>query len=43
MSLRVYLDTSVFSVYHDTRIVDRQRETQEFWHGWTVSSPPRPN
>lgn len=29
--LRVYLDTSVFSAYHDGRMLERQRETQEFW------------
>jgi len=31
MKLRVYLDTSVFSAYHDGRMLERQRETQEFW------------
>ena len=31
MKLRVYLDTSVFSAYHDGRVPERQRETQEFW------------
>ena len=31
MKLHVYLDTSVFSAYHDGRMVERQRETLEFW------------
>jgi len=31
MKLRVYLDTSVFSVYYDDRTPDRQGETKAFW------------
>ena len=31
MALRLYLDTSVFSAYHDDRMPERQRETLEFW------------
>ncbi len=31
MKLRVYLDTSVFSAYFDSRVTDRQRETEAFW------------
>jgi predicted nucleic acid-binding protein len=31
MKLRVYLDTSVFSAYHDTRTPERLAETREFW------------
>jgi predicted nucleic acid-binding protein len=31
MKLRVYLDTSVFSAYFDSRTTDRQRETGAFW------------
>jgi predicted nucleic acid-binding protein len=29
--LRVYLDTSVFSAYHDDRTPERQAETRRFW------------
>jgi predicted nucleic acid-binding protein len=29
--LRVYLDTSVFSAYFDSRVPARQRETEAFW------------
>lgn len=29
--LRVYLDTSVLSAYHDARCPERMRETREFW------------
>jgi len=31
MRLQVYLDTSVFSAYFDSRTTDRQRETEAFW------------
>ncbi|HGJ64903.1 TPA: PIN domain-containing protein [bacterium] len=31
MNLRVYLDTSVFSAYHDERAKDRQNTTKQFW------------
>jgi predicted nucleic acid-binding protein len=31
MKLQVYLDTSVFSAYFDSRTTDRQRETEAFW------------
>lgn len=31
MKLRIYLDTSVFSAYHDSRFADRARLTVEFW------------
>lgn len=31
MKMRLYLDTSVISAYHDDRMPERQRETQEFW------------
>ena len=31
MKLHVYLDTSVFSAYLDSRVTDRRRETAEFW------------
>jgi predicted nucleic acid-binding protein len=31
VKLRVYLDTSVFSAYFDSRVRDRQRETEPFW------------
>ena len=31
MKLRVYLDTSVFSAYCDSRVTDRQAATEEFW------------
>lgn len=31
MALRVYLDTSVFSAYHDEAVRDRQIQTEEFW------------
>lgn len=31
MKLRVYLDTSVLSAYYDDRVIDRWRETEEFW------------
>lgn len=31
MKLRLYLDTSVFSVYYDDRTPDRQDETKTFW------------
>jgi hypothetical protein len=29
--LRVYLDTSVFRAYFDSRVPGRQRETEAFW------------
>ena len=32
MKLRVYLDTSVFSAYHDNQQSDRQVLTVEFWN-----------
>jgi len=31
MSLRVYLDTSVFSAYFDEAVSDRQTQTEDFW------------
>ncbi len=31
MKLQVYLDTSVFSAYFDSRTTDRQRQTEAFW------------
>ncbi len=31
MKLRVYLDTSVFSAYYDSRHMDRKIETEQFW------------
>ena len=31
MKLRLYLDSSVFSAYHDDRVRDRQEATHEFW------------
>jgi predicted nucleic acid-binding protein len=31
MTLRVYLDTSVFSAYFDRRWPERRRATREFW------------
>ena len=31
MKLRIYLDTSVFSVYYDERTPERQAETRAFW------------
>ena len=31
MKLRVYLDTSVFSAFYDSRVTDRQAETEDFW------------
>jgi len=31
MKLRLYFDTSVFSLYHDVKSPDRQSETQLFW------------
>jgi len=31
VKLRIYLDTSVFSAYFDSRVRDRQRETEAFW------------
>ena len=41
MSLRVYLDTSVFSAYFDERATDRQTETEAFWarrHGFEIAT-----
>jgi predicted nucleic acid-binding protein len=29
--LRLYLDSSVFSAYYDSRVRDRQEATQQFW------------
>ena len=31
MRSKIYLDTSVFSAYYDSRVTDRQAETEEFW------------
>ncbi|MEW5936960.1 MAG: type II toxin-antitoxin system VapC family toxin [Candidatus Thermoplasmatota archaeon] len=31
MRLKIYLDTSVFSAYHDDRDESRQMHTKEFW------------
>lgn len=31
VKLKIYLDTSVISVYDDSRILQRQAQTQEFW------------
>ncbi|MBI3326542.1 MAG: PIN domain-containing protein [Nitrospinae bacterium] len=31
MTLRVYLDTAVFSAYYDDRAPDRRHQTEEFW------------
>ena len=31
VKLRVFLDTSVFSAYHDDRVPDRRAHTERFW------------
>ncbi|OGX06781.1 MAG: hypothetical protein A3G87_04355 [Omnitrophica bacterium RIFCSPLOWO2_12_FULL_50_11] len=36
MKLRVYLDTSVFSAFYDTRHADRKVETERFWKKWST-------